>query len=237
VILVGSSLTRNAVPAEFVLSNRAVRRYALSSLTESETLNILEQVIANASTQLVIVEMRVFAFDFRSHVVGSFAQFKTGFMRQRSAVNQGIWHLLGGYPYSFDWESPDFLETTRIDYVFPANLDLDAFSLVFPLQPKQPSQGDRLRHAIELATQRNIKLIFVDFPRAKSAVMRLSKLDLVEMEKQKEWFASEFGVDIWTPATSWPDSFFLDHAHFNGNGRNRFVDLMASTIERSQWIK
>lgn len=237
IAFVGTSLTRNATPINGMSHGKSSKRFALSSMSEHEILSITEHLLSGGMLELAMIELRPLALDFDRASENPMAYVRSFFKSQRNHVNRGFWEILGGYPYSFEWEDPNFLKTGEEGYQAPPELNLSAFEKNFPLRPKFPREIERFKRLLEKAQSANIKLVFVDFPRAQSAMDRLGPKQLEAMDAHKKDFAAAFDIEIWTPAQVWPDDHFIDHAHMSFKGRQRFMALFEEKVESGQWME
>jgi hypothetical protein len=90
--------------------------------------------------------------------------------------------------------------------------------------------GPELHQVIATAKKNHVRVVFVAMPRSDSAARALGESFEQKFSENLRRFATEFSVEVWRPAVSWPDSYFFDHAHMNQRGRTAFVSAVQAWL-------
>lgn len=229
-IFIGSSLTRNAVPAETKLAlngggNLKISRYTLSRIAENEALDLLEKAIA-ARPKRIFLEINPFAIDLTPPFdwTGLTAKMILAQYRVvRRKVARSALDLIAVPKPSL--QNEDWPEDPRFD-LKPEDLER-----VYPFHLKSSAEIARLKTIVINAKKTGVDIVFTSFPRAQTAHDYLGDTVVQDTSAHLGQLAGVVELPIYIPATHWPDSFFHDQAHLNPAGRERFLS------EFSIWFK
>ena len=76
---------------------------------------------------------------------------------------------------------------------------------------------------IDQARSKNIEIVLLSYPRAKSSTQTsYHRSDLEVLREKTRQFAEHYGLAYFSPDLLWDDAFFTDRSHFNARGRERY---------------
>lgn len=240
VVVIGSSLMMYAVPPfgsendSLLGDSREHVRLALSSITEQQTIELLKRVLVSP-TERVFVEIHPFCFDF------AFQTRRDGIFQQTSLhdlVDQirafsihsrrELGRRSGWRPDAKDQHSIRETithEPTRLDEAF--HIESHSLARTYPLNLRAPRHPDELETVLALAKERDIEIVLVAPPRSQTAVDYLGNESTEALKQHIQDVAEQLDLPLFQPACSWADEYFIDKAHMNRRGRERFCNELA----------
>ena len=234
VVIIGSSVTRNAVPGigvgitgGILGDYRTHVRLAVDSMDEEQSLYLLSRVLKK-SVEVVFLEINPFSLDFSVQISKpndsmSLLSIMKIIKKWSGNVGENANMILGRY------QSPRPRNLIEDD-----NKLSDSFTIRpnmernYPLYLRSPRYSERLSHLLEEAKNKEIKVIFIALPRAKWAETYIGASEADELEAHYRKLAKEFGVSLFAPAKFWKNEHFIDSAHMNHIGRKRFLKELLS---------
>ena len=80
-----------------------------------------------------------------------------------------------------------------------------------------------------------MRLVFLAYPMSKAAAERLGEGFLDDQRRALALAEQRLGVPVFGNTAVWPDRYFVDNAHLNRKGRERFLgELAAWERQRTQ---
>lgn len=77
---------------------------------------------------------------------------------------------------------------------------------------------------IDQARSKNIAIVLLSYPRAKSSTQTsYDRADVAELRQEIRQFSEHYGLAHFSPDLFWDDAFFTDRSHFNARGRERYL--------------
>ncbi|MGZ0167671.1 MAG: hypothetical protein ACKVII_27430 [Planctomycetales bacterium] len=240
VVVIGSSLMRYAVPAtgsatdSLLDDGRSHVRLALSTITEKETLTALARVLA-PPVECVFVEIQPLGMDF------SYQRTPDRFF-ERTLLHIAVDRIrlfsrnskreLGrksGWRSTMDLQPREQRSMTEEPSKLDATFQTSSVALrqVYPIHLRSPRELDRLQQLLDKANEQHIKIVLVAPPRSQTAVNYIGDDFAESLERHFQNLARQLDLPLFQPARSWPDEFFVDHAHMNRRGRERFCRELA----------
>lgn len=227
VVAIGSSLTRHAVPVDappggLLGDGRAHLRWDISSISEAQTLELFDRAI-DAGVDTIIIEANPLAFDFGTARPQS--RFASAVLNPWLDMSDRVRRWLKAQVTSTHGVS-DADRLNRQLRIDPALLEA-----IYPLKLRAPREAGRLSELIAEAEAGGLEVIFWAPPRAGITTRYLDSEELGDLERHFVELARTYGVGLLSSGGIWPDDHFVDHAHMNARGRDRFV------LELQAWWK
>jgi hypothetical protein len=225
IAVVGSSLSRYAIPAEgrpgMLLGDaRSHRRIGPSMATEAEILDLIEAALDDR-TEVILIEINPLIRDFAK---GGQVESCDGL---QSVVRSNAWRERLKVAYSFrrwlgvstsyregNGESDDIDQQQVIDPL--------AMQEMYPLKLHFPSCRERLDRLIARAKRQRTEAVFFLAPRSEAALSFMPPKQNTEMETLARTLARQLDVPIFAPPGPWSNAFYKDNSHFNLQGRAHF---------------
>lgn len=242
IAVIGSSLMRYAVPPvgstgySLLSDGRTHVRLALGNITEEQQIALLTRVLAS-DVEYVFVEIQPFGIDFRfeewrqqTFLHGLVNQARRFSLTARRALGRKFRRRLK--TESTPGQPPSLMsEADKLDAEF--HVSQAALSLLYPIHERSLVEKDRLDELISVASARQVKLALIAPPRSQTAADYMGTARSKSLEKHFQKLAEELGVPLFQPARWWTDDYFIDQAHMNRRGRNRFCRELAQwSLER-----
>ena len=240
IVVIGSSLMMYAIPPissgknSLLGDSRKHVRLALSNITEPQTIGLLKRVIAS-QTEQVFVEIHPFCFDFsfqkprdgifqQTHLHDFIDQIRTfSVLSRRELGRRSGWHSDTKAQLSI--EQTITHEPTRLDEAF--HIARDSLDQVYPLHLRAPRHLDQLEELLGLAQERHLEIVLVATSRSQTAVDYIGSESADALERHIQDVARRLDLPLFQPARCWPDEYFIDQAHMNRRGRERFCNELA----------
>ncbi len=226
VVVIGSSLLLHAVPASLpekgglLGDGRGHTRVAIQQISEEQTLSLLSQAM-EAGAGTIFVEANSLAFDFAHRRPPWILQASMGLAQRAYDLRRPIRWLLGREA-SLGREEAQSLDATSV-------IEPEALKISHPLHLREPRQPGRLAGILQEARDRGVEIVLVVPPRAQTAADHMGAEAQQTLQAHLAALAGNWGLPLFAPAPAWPDSYFVDHAHMNAQGRARFL------AEIAQW--
>ena len=240
VVVIGSSLMMYAIPGaesgeqSLLGDGRGHIRLGVSSITESQTITLLERVL-KSQTESIFIEIHPRGMDFASvmrddqgirriflHELTD--QIRTFSLNSRRELGtRSGWRTKTPLRTSAHWSMTS--EPSRLDAVF--NIPRNTFERLYPIRTRPPAELGRLNRLLSLAKNRNTDVILIAPPRSQAAVDYMGTVCSISLEEHFQNLAEQLDGPLFQPARYWPDAYFIDQAHMNRRGRKRFCNELA----------
>lgn len=225
IAVVGSSLSRYAIPAEggagmLLGDGRSHRRIAPSRATEAELLELLETAVEDRA-EVILIEINTLIRDFAKadqveSCAGWQAVLRTDARRERLNLAYSFRRSLGiSTAYREGNGEPDDIDRSQ-------RINPRAMKAVYPLKLHLPSCRERLDRLLAQAKAQGAQVAFFLPPRSQVALTYMSPEQVAEIEELARRVARETGVPLFVPHGPWDNFYFKDNSHFNLQGRARF---------------
>lgn len=231
VVVIGSSLMGSAVPSfgqgtdSLLGDGRAHVRYAVSGITEDQTLELL-QLVLNGGAKTVLIEANALAFDFAS---------------KRSAFNQDRAQLDRLIKPLFDLSARirqklrEFIFGQQAIVTLTSEVNnLDNHFLVmpnakanYPLHLRLPQYPDVLEATLMLASKNGVELILIAPPRSQWAADVMGPEAIETLRLHFQTLSDRLNLPLFQPSAAWSNEHFIDAAHMSRQGRMRFLNELA----------
>lgn len=223
-LFLGTSLTRFALPdyaapkpipsmgAEFAL------RIGLSSGSESEVLTLTSAAV-ESQVKLVFVEVNPIVSRFANDT--SRCNAWDTLLNSSSALRRsGIAAL----------RNRDISEkgAEKVENSGPRSINFDMLDKVYPLKIGMPCHLETWRQLAN--TSQDTQIVLIEMPRSKFARKYIGTGEMKKFHRVAKIFSDQIGLPLFSPdATgSWDDKFFVDRAHMNRRGGDRFIRELAA---------
>lgn len=226
VYVIGSSLMAHGFPARGsgkaspFGAGRSFYRIAAIRMDEGAALDWLERALEQRP-DAVLIEGNMFLFDFANRANqracdGAVLRLRHAIWRERIAVIDQYRALVGAGPYGHYRREPTTLDA-------PHSVNRADMDLLYPLVLRKPCDTERLQQLAARAKRQGTRLVLVLPPRAPVAQARLGQLMVADLTRNARQLAAQAGLELYQPVSSFADAHFVDHAHLNRTGRQRFL--------------
>lgn len=227
VVVIGSSLMRSAVPSfgqgkdSLLGDGRAHARLAISSITESQTVELLKLVIRSGA-RTVLIEANALAFDFAPSRQGN-AQLAVSIkplLELSTSTRQKLRGIISGPQTLVTLTS----EAENLD----ANFSVQPGSKAnYPLYLRFPGYPDALESALMLASANGVELILIAPPRSQLAENVMGSEATETLKLHFQTISLRLKLPLFQPSGVWSNDHFIDTAHMSRRGRTRFLNELA----------
>ncbi len=225
IAVVGSSLSRYAIPAEgsagMLLGDaRGHRRIGPSMATEAEILDLFEAAIDDRA-DVILIEINTLIRDFAK------AEQVESCDGMQSVIRSNAWRERLEVAYAFRrWlgVSTNYREGNGepVDIDREQAIDPRVMREVYPLKLHFPSCRKRLDRLIARARQQGVETAFFLAPRSEAALTFMPAGQNAALEQLARSLARDVDLPIFAPPGPWSNAFYKDNSHFNLQGRARF---------------
>jgi hypothetical protein len=231
VVVIGSSLMRNAVPSfgqgndSLLGDGRAHVRHAVGGITEDQTLELL-QLVLNGGAKTVLIEANALAFDFASkrsafHQDGAqLARLVKPLFDLSTRIRQKLREFI------FGQQAIETLttEANNLDKHFSVKPNAKAN---YPLYLRLPQYPDVLEAALMLASKNGAELILIAPPRSQWAADVMGPEATETLRLHFQTLSDRLNLPLFQPSGVWSNEHFVDAAHMSRQGRMRFLNELA----------
>ncbi|MGZ0172149.1 MAG: hypothetical protein ACKVHE_21615 [Planctomycetales bacterium] len=240
VVVIGSSLMMYAVPGaesgeqSLLGDGRGHIRLGVGSITESQTITLLERVL-ESQAECIFIEIQPLGMDL-AHVTRREQGIRRTFLHElidqirtfslnsrRELGTRSGWRTKTPLRSSAHWSMTS--EPSGLDAVF--NIPRNSLERNYPIRRRPPAELGRLNRLLSLAKNRNTDVIMIAPPRSQTAVDYMGTARSISLEEHFQNLAEQLDVPLFQPARCWPDEYFIDQAHMNRRGRKRFCNELA----------
>jgi hypothetical protein len=233
VVVIGSSLMEHAVPpfggkvSSLLGDGRAHARLAISSITEPQTVELLNLVL-ETEVQTVLIEANALAFDFASRkTTPDPTDIRPVAMMQSlldlsTRARQPLRDLLNKRPLVSEAEKLDA----------PFAVQSKTLLQNYPLRLRFPSNPEALNATLAVAASKGVALILIAPPRSQLAADAMGPQATEKLWLHFQTVARDLNLPLFQPAAVWPNEYFIDLAHMNRRGRARFLQELAQWQQR-----
>jgi hypothetical protein len=226
VVAIGSSLLRYGLPPHgaggpdaLLGDGRAHVRLAKNSMNEEEALGCLAAAL-RGGTEAVRLEINPFAVDLadgpqRLIVAGSAGEVPA------AALLKACRGLAEGLEARHRAPIADLVQEANFERgrkVSPRDL-----ASLYPLTLREPRRRTELTAMLARARAEGVRVVLVAPPRSRAAVRYLGGEATEALRRHLEGLAAELGEPLFMPGPAWDDRYFIDNAHMNPAGRERFI--------------
>lgn len=228
IVVIGTSLVGFAIPPEgqgLLGEGRDHIRLAAGGMSEDLTLDLCEAALALERTETIVIEAHPFVRDFKddrrpSRVHGVLgpgaAQIIQTARDLRPAVKLSLWRAgLRSDPFA---SLTAEYQVDNADGIRPHTLQR-----IYPLSIRPPRLEERLDALVAKAKARRVGIILVAPPRSATAARYNGPEVMQRLDQALVALAARLDVPLFAPSGPWPDGLFVDHAHMNRAGRDRFM--------------
>jgi hypothetical protein len=229
VVFIGTSLLlRGLAPTgqDQLGDGREHARLASSNLSAPQALGLARLVLAESAVRTLVLEVnpfvRSFAKEWRldapitgpvgalhwvQHLLFDIRCVATGWLKAQAGQPSMLQDLMQDPPA----RGRESAQTIR------AQADW-----LYPMTVHEPHDWAPIEALIRQARQQGCEVVFLMPPRSALAARLQGMQALAALDAQAEAFAARLGVRLIKTAEVWPDELFLDSAHLNLQGRERW---------------
>lgn len=233
-VFIGTSLFAYGIPrqGQGMLHDRSTHtRLAWPRMNESQIVDLLDRVLQTPGVKTVVIEVSPFIRDFRSELeprsptlIGQIRGLSQQFKQDSITLMQ---HFLSrNIPVK-----SKFIDEPLIDR--KVHFDKSDFERLYPLSLRMPLQPERLQEALRVARGKSVDVLFVLPPRSQAAVDFMGPEQALRFLQRADAFGRAFGVPVWNAGLAWDNQLFVDHAHLNRRGRDKFIAFLKAYAEQS----
>lgn len=226
IYVIGTSLMAHGFPAHGFgkqgpfAPGQSFHRMAAIHMDEDAALDRLERALANRP-DAVLIEANIFLFDFANRAYqrpcdGASLRLRHRMWQARSGVIDDYRALMGAGPYGYYRGDPVSLDA-------PQRVRASDMDLLYPLVLRPPCALARLQQLTAQAWAQGTRILWVLPPRAPVAEARLGQTMIAAVAREARRLAADTGAELYQPRQSFADHHFVDHAHLNRAGRQRFL--------------
>lgn len=220
-VLIGSSLSLSALPnddsyANILSPDRATYVASAASITEGHTISILEAAVA-ADVNTVLLEVNAFSHEFTGLWNIPVAATLAGLMADYGKrMTKGARATAGLPTRNFTHVRLNRLNKNHQQFAVAGRPDPQ-------LYPRALADPARLNQALLDARRKKTRVLLFWPPLPEGGFGR-DPVRYASMQEHVVAFAEAYQLPLWTAASPWPDSLFLDnYGHLNAKGRMRFA--------------
>ena len=224
VALVGSSLIAHAVPEKGVGypfgEDVRFRRAARNGMSEREAIELSEAAVSDG-LGVIFLEVDPFIKSMRtSRPVGECGlpsdSFRSRIWAARQRYVDAARTLTGFRQIREIAGEPDGLDRAQ-------SIDAEQINQIYPPILHEPHCRERLNNLAETANAKDVELVLVLPPRSRFSSDMLGNEFNADLTTRAKKLAEEIDASLLVMSGVWPDSHFIDHAHLNQQGRDRFL--------------
>ena len=232
VIVIGSSLMYHAVPPfgegtdSLLGDGREHARLAISSITEVQTVDLLQHVL-NGGAKTVLIEANALAFDFASRAPASdqgsirAVALTKPLLDLSARARQPLSALINQRPKRHVLTS----EAEKLDADF--SVKLSHMAKLYPLHLRFPAPPEALETALTMAAAAGVEVILIAPPRSQAAANAMGAEATETLRLHFQALAYRLNLPLFQPSAVWPNDHFIDAAHMSRRGRARFLNELA----------
>jgi hypothetical protein len=246
VVFIGSSLIVAAIPladsTEGILGDRRRHaRLAINGISEVQSTEIL-RTASHSPVREIFVDVYPYIRTFHvrgeapaavdhevSWATGLIDSLQPAWERAGETLRYKI-GMLAGVPVGL-W-SLENNEPGGMDTVYDGKHS--HFGDFYPMNIHQPTAPRTLEKVLAVARENGVRVTFIALPRSQEAEAFIGQAAQRELSAALAAFQRHFGVEVWSPAASWPNDHFRDQGHFNGLGRARFLEALRARFAASR---
>jgi hypothetical protein len=231
VVVIGSSLMKSAVPSfgqgndSLLGDGRAHVRYAVGSITEDTTVELLRLAL-NDGAKTVLIEANALAFDFASkgstfHQDGAqLDRLIKPLFDLSTRIRQKLREFIFGQHPTVTFIS----EADNLDNHFSVKPNAKA---KYPLYLRLPQYPDLLEATLMLASKNGVELILIAPPRSQWAADVMGPEATETLRLHFQTLSDRLNLPLFQPSAVWSNEHFIDAAHMSRQGRTRFLNELA----------
>ncbi len=239
-VIIGSSLTRNLLPLNISTNNQRSSspkndyvRVTHIGMTAPTATRLLEEAV-NRGAGLVYVELNRYLTDLKRTENGFYFWFVQMSLRLRSAIRLSMEKVYEKLVSNNSVPNPgeNFSDSyPRSTIIFDGKLT-SQLKASYRRYLLAVTDRAKLQDVLRLAKRRDVKIVFF-YPPQSQAFAKLNYSEFtIRLKKRQVLFGKKFNSEIWLPGVVWANRYFSDATHVNGQGRERFMPLFTSRMEK-----
>jgi hypothetical protein len=234
IVVLGSSLLHHALPpteavASLLGDGRRHQRIGVSGVSEEELLQLAGLALQGRAS-LLLLEVNPLlrdsdAADTSCLRLGWVDALRTWIGQKQVELARSVRIAVGWVPVGHPAGETARLDTRRA--MTPEQLARN-----YPMLLRAPRCRGELDRVVATARRQGKQLVLVLPPRSITAQAAMGAGQAAELEEGAARLATEFGMPLFHPARAWPDHEFVDYAHMNRSGRERFLRELRDWLHR-----
>lgn len=219
IVAIGTSLFRHAFPQDIseegLFGNGQQHAYfGADRAVERQLIFYLNAAIQNGA-ETVFLEINPFTFDFADRDLED-DNFTLRMAAQIQIQSITSWRYLKQIVFG--------VPTANIDAV--SSINSKHLQTIYPIKIRPARQYDQLKELISHAKHAGMRIAFVAPPRSKTSADVLGNVLQSKLIAHQKNLASQLGVPLLPISAVWPDDHFVDQAHMNRRGQQRFIQQL-----------
>ncbi len=233
IAVVGTSLVAHGLPdghsitGSLLGDGRKHVRVGLANPTELEILTVANQALAQ-NPQLLFLEANPFIRSFNP-TVNRDPDCRSSLKQIKDGINNIINSVFSSAHDSALRIMGRNRNTTRVEGLEPTELDLgknqnsSPDTSQYPMHPRPVLCPEHLRKFLLAAKAKKKQVILVLPPRSSYGEKFAGLGSSRALDLQAKKMAATYRLELFSPTGPWPNALFIDSAHLNQRGRERFL--------------
>jgi hypothetical protein len=234
IVVLGSSLLHHALPpteaaASLLGDARRHQRIGVSGISEEELLQLTGLALQGRASLLLLEANALLrdadAADTSCLRLGWLDALRAFIGQKQVELARSVRIAIGWVPVGHPAGETAGLDTRRA--ITPEQVARN-----YPMRLRAPRCRSELDRLVDAARRQGKQLMLVLPPRSFTAQAAMGAAQAAELENGAARLAAELGMPLFHPARAWPDDAFVDYAHMNRTGRERFVRELRQWLQR-----